>query len=714
MRVINLLFLTLPLGLWGQGENPTVVKGNATFEQPDSKTQVIRADDKAVINYTRFNLAADETARFIQPHHKASVLCRVTGNTPSTIAGQLEANGRLFFINPHGIFFSETAQIKVGSLVASTLNIKDEDFVQGKYRFIMDSSARESSIVNRGTITADGSVALLGAKLINQGLITAKAGRCSVGGELITLDFDGDGKISFAIDAPLVKGLIEEGGKTLTDGVVALSFGTAKAIIHNVVNVDGLEQASIIQNDGGVIRLLPENSIKAKKLEIEGAVAELSGEYNVQGKIEASAQKQIHWKEAKLAAKPKEGLLFQAENGKIIIDSPLGEDKSSSGKTTLIAKTIEQNSSLKALGPVSYQAKLLRLGGNVRAPNQNIVFDAPVVLTDDVRVSANIIGGVVFKSSLDAENPQCNLTIESADLGSVEFQGDIASKGPFNSLSVKTKDLVLHNIGSAVPGLDKLEIEAVHTVCEGSTYHTGQQQWNAEEMLVKNSQPTTFKTESRPLAFTSTILTAEGDASLTFETQGGDLQMPSIKGAHSPLVIVDAGRGQVVMSCTEEIGFVKVHGDNVYLQGNIQAEKVFIEAEHHITDALTTGKAMVCAQNEVVLRAKQGSIGSEERPINVEAKGTFSLGAKASAYVNSSESGRFLIYQKEYPAQMVYNGIPVEFQNYPTAASELLTDTNSEEQTKSLAPDLSHREPESYTDGASLAPRRAPIYVQVK
>src|SRR5271167_639627 len=119
-----ILSVILSVQLFGLGEDPAVIAGNPVFESPDSKTQVIHAPDKTAINFKKFNIAEDETVRFIQPHPHSTVLCRVTGGQPSLIEGVLEASGRLLLINPASIVFRETAQVRVGSLVASTLDIK--------------------------------------------------------------------------------------------------------------------------------------------------------------------------------------------------------------------------------------------------------------------------------------------------------------------------------------------------------------------------------------------------------------------------------------------------------------------------------------------------------------------------------------------------------------------------------------------------------------
>ncbi|MFX8624542.1 filamentous hemagglutinin N-terminal domain-containing protein, partial [Acinetobacter baumannii] len=50
---------------------------------------------------------------------------------PSVIAGKLSANGQIYLVNQNGIVFAQGAQVNVGSLVASTLNINSNDYLNG-------------------------------------------------------------------------------------------------------------------------------------------------------------------------------------------------------------------------------------------------------------------------------------------------------------------------------------------------------------------------------------------------------------------------------------------------------------------------------------------------------------------------------------------------------------------------------------------------------
>ena len=108
---------------------PTVVSGKATITSQAGLLSVINTPG-AIINWQQFSIGAAETTRFIQQSAASTVLNRVTGVDPSIILGTLQSNGRVFLVNPNGMFFGANARVDVAGLVASTLNISNEDFRQ--------------------------------------------------------------------------------------------------------------------------------------------------------------------------------------------------------------------------------------------------------------------------------------------------------------------------------------------------------------------------------------------------------------------------------------------------------------------------------------------------------------------------------------------------------------------------------------------------------
>jgi filamentous haemagglutinin family N-terminal domain len=141
------LALALPQG-------GVVTQGAAVIQQESpTKLNIHQSSDRAIINWHSFSIGAPEWVNFQQPSSTSATLNRVTGNTPSSIAGKLTANGQIFLINPNGIAFLPTAQVDVAGLVASTLNIKDSDFMRGVWRFEQMPGKPPASVTNEGLIT---------------------------------------------------------------------------------------------------------------------------------------------------------------------------------------------------------------------------------------------------------------------------------------------------------------------------------------------------------------------------------------------------------------------------------------------------------------------------------------------------------------------------------------------------------------------------------
>lgn len=185
--------------------NPTgaqVVAGQAAIAAQGNLLTVTNSAG-AIINWRGFSIGAGETTRFIQPSASSAVLNRVVGQDVSQLLGQLQSNGRVFLINPHGIVVGAGARIDTNSFIASTLDIADADFLAGKLRFIDRSGA--GSIRNEGLITAGpgGRIALIAPNIENSGIIHAPDGSILLAAghklEIASLDLDG---IRFEIQAP--------------------------------------------------------------------------------------------------------------------------------------------------------------------------------------------------------------------------------------------------------------------------------------------------------------------------------------------------------------------------------------------------------------------------------------------------------------------------------------------------------------------------------
>ncbi|WP_246728979.1 S-layer family protein [Methylosinus sp. RM1] len=267
--------------------NPTggvVVDGAATISSTPNVTNVTQSTNRAIINWQGFSIGVGETVNFLQPTAMSVTLNRVVGNEQSIIAGALNANGKVFIINSNGIMFTKDAQVNVGGLVASTLDISNSNFMAGNYTFSGSSSA---AVVNKGTINAadGGYVALLGKAVSNEGTINAKLGTIALAsGDAITLNFSGDSLLDVTIDKGTYDALVENKGLIKADGGnVVMTAKAADAVLSAQVNNSGIIQARTLADLTGGSSSTGSVKIGKIKLLAQG------GRTKVSGTLDASA-----------------------------------------------------------------------------------------------------------------------------------------------------------------------------------------------------------------------------------------------------------------------------------------------------------------------------------------------------------------------------------------------------------------------------------------
>ncbi|PPD16909.1 MAG: hypothetical protein CTY27_05060, partial [Methylotenera sp.] len=167
-----------------------VVSGQSAITQNGNQLNIVQGSQKSIINWQSYNIGSNAEVNYTQNNANAISLNRVITGDPSAIFGKLNANGQVWLINPNGVLFGKGAQVNVGGLLASTLNIADDDFIGGKYQF----TGSNGSVINLGAITASqgGYVAMLAPEVRNEGVISAMQGTVALAaGNAITLDFNG-------------------------------------------------------------------------------------------------------------------------------------------------------------------------------------------------------------------------------------------------------------------------------------------------------------------------------------------------------------------------------------------------------------------------------------------------------------------------------------------------------------------------------------------
>ncbi|MHC4642112.1 MAG: two-partner secretion domain-containing protein, partial [Planctomycetota bacterium] len=276
---------SLPIVLAGP-EGAQVVNGDVSIQQSGYNT-TITASDRAIINYSSFDITRPEIVQFIQPGTSASVLNRILSANPTNINGTLLANGRVFFVNPAGVYFGNGAQVNVNQLVASALNITDADFISGRYNFV----GGEGSVINAGDITAE-KVYLIGRQVANSGSISCPAGYVVMAsGDRVFLGEPGS-DIVLEIEGPSLpeSGDPIEGSGVLNEGTVEAAGGTivlaaAGDIYSQAISNVGSLSTSVETGDAGQIKLtaadgkvINSGSIKATSSSGKGGNVQVLGD----------------------------------------------------------------------------------------------------------------------------------------------------------------------------------------------------------------------------------------------------------------------------------------------------------------------------------------------------------------------------------------------------------------------------------------------------
>ncbi|MEN1926036.1 two-partner secretion domain-containing protein [Luteimonas qiangzhengi] len=263
-----LALAAIPLSVSGQTlPGGDVIRGgidNITTT-PAGDTMVIDQGNhlRGLIDWATFDIGEGYTVRFDQLAD--AVALNVIGDVnPSQIYGNLEATGTVFLINPNGIIFGDTAWVNVGGLIASTLQVDGNVFLDGGDGIAMTSSGIPASITNDGVIVATGAqgVTLLGGHLSNTGIITAETGSINLlGTQTATLSFGAGNRLSIAVDGALTAvhnepAVVHNNGVlNANGGRVFMHANVASGVLSNAVNHAGIITASGIdaEGNGGVV-----------------------------------------------------------------------------------------------------------------------------------------------------------------------------------------------------------------------------------------------------------------------------------------------------------------------------------------------------------------------------------------------------------------------------------------------------------------------------
>lgn len=469
-----------------------VAAGSATFQRAGNVTTITAANN-TIINYSSFNIRPGEAVRFVQPDALARVLNRINSALPSRIDGELSANGRVYIVNPAGVYFGRGAMINVGGIFAAAAHVNDGEFLRGVDRFRTTAGGK---VVNEGTIHAD-VVGLIGREVFNLGAIEAPQGTIAmVSGDTVTLGEQG-GRVFAQIEKPVDMGPHAPGtpkaptrarfGAGDMFGVAVWNKGTARAArVHmesqrGQTRVEGSVDASNAAGKGGEIKALGRTvAVVGADLNASGAdgggTVLVGGNFQGEGP-ERNAQRTLVDADSTIRA----DATRRGDGGKVIVwaddhtsfrgalsakGGPEGGDGGFgeiSGKNTLDANTnVDLSAPHGRTGTVLYDPQNIEIRGGT-----NDGSDDPDSQTDRVRADTTtgevafddegdgfvVDGGnddpfVIFESEIEGTNADIVLQARQSITTSGDFANDDVLVTSGRSLTLQTRNSNADGAGS--------------------------------------------------------------------------------------------------------------------------------------------------------------------------------------------------------------------------------------------------------------------------
>ncbi|RZG72255.1 YDG domain-containing protein, partial [Acinetobacter sp. WCHAc060025] len=438
--------------------------GSASFNQNNNTLNINQNSQNLSTNWNSFNIGKDATVNFNQPNQSSTAINHVLDSNASQIMGRLNANGQVFLLNPNGVVFSKTAQVNVGGLVASTLNLNDTDIQNGKYTLKGDANST-SAIENNGAINTlqGGTVALIAPNVKNTGTIKTPNGTTHLtSASQVTLALQDGSLTQYQVEQGVLQGLVDNGGAIIADnGAVYLTAKAKDSLSKAVVNHTGVIEANrLSQNAKGEIILLGDMQYGETKV---------SGTLKAEGKngadggfIETSAAYIDIGKDAKVST-----LSDTAKTGEWLIDpynvtiTNANQAGNSNSNNTFTPSqndsVINVNTLTNALGSNNITVTTAGAGtqaGNINV-NADVTWNANTALTlradNDININANITAnGATGKLNLEygqtTSNTAANYYLNNGAKVSLKAGHNFSTKKGTNAVKNYT---VITSLGSA-------------------------------------------------------------------------------------------------------------------------------------------------------------------------------------------------------------------------------------------------------------------------
>lgn len=172
----------------------------ATYSVTGNAAKVNLKGPANILHWTSMDVGAKSSLSFSMDSATSRVLNKVDGGAwlnKTVIDGALMSNGQVYIYNPNGIIFGKTATVNVNSLVASSLKLDDQRFMDGllspnaSANFARDpllnfipgavvvEGVRNGTVLQQAAITAqqNGLIMLLAPEVSNSGKLSAPDGQ---------------------------------------------------------------------------------------------------------------------------------------------------------------------------------------------------------------------------------------------------------------------------------------------------------------------------------------------------------------------------------------------------------------------------------------------------------------------------------------------------------------------------------------------------------
>ncbi|MCM8800997.1 MAG: filamentous hemagglutinin N-terminal domain-containing protein [Candidatus Omnitrophica bacterium] len=411
-----------------------IISGSAEFSYPDPSTLQINAQDKTIINYQSFDIGLNESVIINLPSVDSEVLNRVLGDKASEILGKLTCNGIFILVNKNGIYFGPQAQVDVASIIASTRDITDSDFLSSKYIFGKLSTEQLDILLrNQGTINIQkgGFGVLIAGAIENSGTIVASLGTIALAGaDMVTLEIAGDGLISVAIDRPTAAKVYDLEGNPITDqlkntgtlqadgGVVLLKAEALPGIFENAINLEGYVKAERLESKDGEVKLISSGNIVMN--------AQVNATKITIGKIDEAIPQSIQMQGGNLNAE----VVSVVADRLSINSNALLTEVHKTGDINLTHSFIEDN--LITLEGDDFKLTYLKTNNLTLQADNNINTTPGVIIqANQLKLIANRFGTTSVPLNLEANSTHIQrLSGEIAILESVGIGSTIMLRGP--------------------------------------------------------------------------------------------------------------------------------------------------------------------------------------------------------------------------------------------------------------------------------------------